>query len=110
MLIYQQNIRLPFSLPAGSIFERSVSLTSNNSDEIFLRTNVNPKVTSIYNFQNDSFALIDSLNEKIVKDAGDFNNNGLADLLNYFVRDGFIDEQTSAKLLNIYSKIFKHRW
>ncbi len=87
--------KMPFSLPAGSIFERSVSLTSNNSDEIFLRTNVNPKVTSIYNFQNDSFALIDSLNEKIVKDAGDFNNNGLADLLNYFVRDGFIDEQTS---------------
>ncbi len=85
--------KLPYSLPAGSIFEKSISLTSNNSDEIFLRTNVNPKVTSIYNFHNDSFTLIDSLNEKIVKDAGDFNNNGLTDLLNYFVRDGFIDEQ-----------------
>jgi hypothetical protein len=87
--------RMPFSLPAGSIFEKSISLTTNNSHEIFLRTNLNPKVTSIYNFQNDSFALIDSLNDKIVKDAGDFNNNGLTDLLNYFVRDGFIDEQIS---------------
>ena len=26
---------------------------------------------------------------------GDFNNNGLKDLLNYYVRDGYIDEQTS---------------
>ncbi|HEX9253210.1 MAG TPA: S8 family serine peptidase, partial [Ignavibacteriaceae bacterium] len=87
--------KLPYSLPAGSIFERSIALSGNNSDEIFLRTNANPKVTSIYNLQNETFSLIDSLNEKIVKDAGDYNNNGLTDLLDYFVRDGFIDEQTS---------------
>ncbi len=87
--------KMPFTLPPGSIFERTISLTSSNSNDIFLRTNISPKVTSIYNFQNDSFILIDSLNEKIVKDAGDFNNNGLTDLLNYFVRDGYIDEQTS---------------
>jgi hypothetical protein len=35
-----------------------------------------------------------------VKAAGDFNNNGLTDLLDYFVRDGFIDEQSSS---NSYS-------
>ena len=87
--------KLPYTLPPGSIFERPVSLTSSNSNEIFLRTNANPKVSSIYNFQNDNFTLIDSLNEKIVKDVGDFNNNGLSDLLTYFVRDGFIDEQIS---------------
>jgi len=87
--------KLPFTLPAGSIFERAISLTSNNSNEIFLRINANPKVSSIYNFKNDTFTLIDSLNERIVKDAGHFNNNGLSDLLTYFVRDGFIDEQIS---------------
>jgi hypothetical protein len=85
--------KMPYTLPAGSIFEESVSITSNNSDEIFLRTNLNPKVTSIFNFNNNSFTQIDSLNDKIVKDAGDFNGNGLTDLLNYFVRDGYIDEQ-----------------
>ncbi len=87
--------KLPYTLPAGSIFEKSLALTSSNNNNIILRTNSNPKVSSIYNFENDTFTLIDSLNEKIVKDVGDFNGNGLTDLLNYFVRDGFIDEQTS---------------
>jgi len=35
------------------------------------------------------------LNEKIIRDFGDFNNNGLKDLLTFFVRDGFIYEQDS---------------
>ena len=91
---YSSDYKLPYSLPAGSIFENELSL-SNNSKDIILRTNLSPKVSSIYTFNNDQFVLVDSLEERIVKTAGDFNNNGLTDLLNYFVRDGFIDEQSS---------------
>ncbi|MDY0083919.1 MAG: S8 family serine peptidase, partial [Ignavibacteriaceae bacterium] len=89
----------PYTLPPGSIFEDQISL-NNNSKDIILRANTSPKVSSIYTFDNNEFVLIDSLNERIVKAAGDFNNNGLTDLLNYFVRDGFIDEQNSS---NSYS-------
>ncbi|HCY77542.1 MAG TPA: hypothetical protein DHV28_16630 [Ignavibacteriales bacterium] len=88
--------KLPYTLPAGSIFENQISLSTNNAKNIVLRKNISPKVSSIYNYENENFILLDSLNEKIVKDAGDFNNNGLTDLLNYWVRDGFIDEQTSS--------------
>jgi hypothetical protein len=104
---------MPYTLPAGSIFERSVSITSNNSNEIFLRTNLNPKVTSIFNFDNNVFTVIDSLNDKIVKDAGDFNGNGLTDLLNYFVRDGYIDEQeipNSSSFTQKYSNTGSDFW
>lgn len=52
-------------------------------------------MSSIYSFQNNEFVLVDSLSDRIVKSVGDFNNNGLTDMLNYFVRDGFIDEQSS---------------
>ena len=89
----------PYSLPSGSIFEDQLSLV-NNSKDIILRTNASPKISSIYSFQNNEFVLVDSLNDRIVKAAGDFNNNGLTDLLDYFVRDGFIDEQNSS---NSYS-------
>ncbi len=88
-----------YTLPSGSIFEDQLSLV-NNSKDIILRTNASPKVSSIYSFQDNEFVLVDSLNERIVKAAGDFNNNGLTDLLDYFVRDGFIDEQNSS---NSYS-------
>lgn len=84
----------PFTLPAGSIYEDQISL-SNNSRDIIIRKNLSPKVSSIYSFQNNEFVLVDSLSDRIVKSVGDFNNNGLTDMLNYFVRDGFIDEQSS---------------
>jgi hypothetical protein len=87
--------KLSFTLEPGSLFEHPLNLTSSNSKNIILRTNSNPKVSSIYQFQDSSFILVDSLQEKIVKDFGDFNNNGLTDLLTYFVRDGYIDEQVS---------------
>ncbi len=38
---------------------------------------------------------MDSLTERIIRDFGDFNNNGLKDLLTFFVRDGFIYEQNT---------------
>ena len=87
--------KLSFALEPGSLFEYPLNLTSSNNKNIILRTNTNPKVSSIYQFQDSSFILVDSLQDKIVKDFGDFNNNGLTDLLTYFVRDGFFDEQIS---------------
>ena len=93
---YSGETELPYSLPSGSIFEDPVSLTTNNSREIYLREITSTTVSSLFKLNNDMFEEIDSLDERIVRDFGDFNNNGLNDVLAYFIRDGFIYEQTSA--------------
>jgi hypothetical protein len=87
---------MTYSLPSGSIFEDPVSLTTTDSREIYLREMTNATVSSLFRLNNDSFEKIDSLDERIVRDFGDFNNNGLNDVLAFFIRDGFIYEQTSA--------------
>ena len=53
----------------------------------------------LYNFNNNSFTLIDSLEFQYVKDFGDFNNNGLIDLLTYFTYDGFIERTNITKFI-----------
>lgn len=88
-------IKLPYQLPAGIIFSEPINLTTPDFDEVITRGFDNTSVSKIYSFDNESFLLVDSLNNKIVKDFGDFNNNGLTELLTLFLRDGFIDEQRS---------------
>ncbi len=82
----------PFTLPAGEIYENPMNITSNQFSDISLRDG---KDSHIYSFNNNVFTLTDTLSSKFVKDFGDFNNNGLTDLLTYFTYDGFIDEQAS---------------
>lgn len=93
---FAKEIVLPYTLPAGSLFEKPLNiLSSAQFSDLVLRTNSNPKISKIFHYDNQSFTQIDSLQDKIIKDFGDFNNNGLTDLLTYFVRDGYIDEQSS---------------
>ena len=83
---------LPFSLPSGDMYENPMNITTVQFSDVAVRQGEN---SHLYNFNNNSFALIDSLEFQFVKDFGDFNNNGLTDLLTYFTYDGFIEEQTS---------------
>ncbi|MHB1687531.1 MAG: S8 family serine peptidase [Ignavibacteriaceae bacterium] len=88
-----QQFKQQFSLPAGEIFKNLLSFTSNDSNEVMLRTLTNPNTSYLYKLQNNNFVLIDSIQNKIAKDFGDFNNNGKKDLLCYYVYNGFIYEQ-----------------
>jgi hypothetical protein len=101
---YAGEFELPFSLPSGSIFENPVSFTSNDFREIYLRENSSPTVSSLFRLNNDTFEKIDSLEERIIRDYGDFNNNGLDDVLAYFIRDGFIYEQNAAGSSSVTEK------
>ncbi len=92
---YSGETELPYSLPSGSIFEDPVNLTTTDLREIYLREITSSTVSSLFRLNNDTFEEIDSLDERIVRDFGDFNNNGLNDVLAFFIRDGFIYEQTS---------------
>jgi len=93
-----------FSLPAGEIYKNPIDLTSNDSNEVVLRPLSNPKVSYIYKLSGNNFVKIDSLQDKIVKDFGDFNNNGKNDILAYFVYDGFIYEQDNQYSTNLVQK------
>ncbi len=81
-----------FALPAGDIYENPINITSNQLTDISLRDG---KDSHIYSFNNNSLTVADTIKDKFVKDFGDFNNNGLTDLLTYFTYDGYIDEQAS---------------
>ncbi|HSP86802.1 MAG TPA: S8 family serine peptidase, partial [Ignavibacteriaceae bacterium] len=86
---------LPYTLPSGSIYENPLNITSNEFKNIGLRKTLTQRYTHFLTYENESFTEIDSLDSKIIKDFGDFNNNGLLDLLTYFTYDGYIEEQAS---------------
>ena len=92
---YSAETLLPFSLPPGSIYQNPVNITQNDFTEVYLRTYANSRVTNLFKLNNDAFEMVDSLQDQIVRDFGDFNNNGLNDLLNSWVRNGYILEQQS---------------
>lgn len=81
-----------FQLPSGEIYENPINLTSNKFTDISLRDG---RDSHIYSITNNEFTLVDTIKNKFVKDFGDFNNNGLIDLLTYFTYDAYIDEQQS---------------
>jgi hypothetical protein len=93
---YAAEIQLPFSLPAGSIYQDPVNLTQIEPSEVYVRTFANSRVTNLFKFNNDNFEVVDSLQDKIIRDFGDFNNNGLKDLLTSWVRNGYILEQQNS--------------
>ncbi|MBV6421769.1 MAG: hypothetical protein DAHOPDDO_03050 [Ignavibacteriaceae bacterium] len=90
---YSAEIPLPFSLPAGTIFQYPVNVTQEESINVYVRTLTNSRVTNLFKFSNNNFEIIDSIQDRIIRDFGDFNQNGYKDLLTYWVRNGYILEQ-----------------
>ncbi len=93
---YAAETILPYSLPAGSIYQDPVNITQNEPTDIYLRTFDNSRVTNLFKFNNDNFEVVDSLQDRIIRDFGDFNNNGLKDLLTSWVRNGYMLEQQNS--------------
>lgn len=91
-----EKIEKPYSLPAGIIYQNPVNISSIDKNEIILRELNNPRVSNFYQLQNGSFTKKDSLVDQIVRDFGDFNNNGKKNILSYFVYNGYLYEQDNA--------------
>ena len=83
-----------YRLPPGRIFNAPVKLNSGQTSYVLLNSEENSKLMQIYEFSQDKFTLVDSLDKRIPKAAGDFNGNGKLDLLSLYLRNGYIDEQT----------------
>lgn len=99
--------KMPFSLPAGSPYQNVLSLSNSSDREVVVRTNSSSRNSTIFSFTNGEFTVQDSLPDRFVKDHGDFNRNGLVDLLTFFVRDGFIMEQNSQNSTTFTTKFSK---
>lgn len=110
---YASETELPFSLPPGNILENPLNITTSSLQEIFLREITNPTYSTLFKLNGNIFEKVDSLKERIVKESGDFNNNGLTDLLTYFVYNTFIFEQNSTnsnKFTEKFSTSTGNRW
>ncbi len=94
---------LPYSLPAGDIYQNPLNLTSSDLSEVALRDFSGSNQTDFYKLVNNNFVKFDSLNSRYVKDYGDFNNNGKKDLLTFFMRNTYIYEQadSNSTVLNL---------
>ncbi len=86
---------MSYSLPAGSLFNRPLNITSSDTTDILFNLNGDLSKTYFYSFSNNNFTLKDSLTQRIIKDAGDFNKNGKLDLLTNWQRNGYILEQNA---------------
>jgi subtilisin family serine protease len=97
---------MPFSLPNGVLFKDPVSFLSNDSNEVFFQQFYASKdiYNGLYKLENNMFSKIDSMKNKIPRVFGDFNNNGNADLLSYWTRTGYIDEQTQPFTFQLETK------
>lgn len=98
---------MPFSLPNGVLFKDPVSFLSNDSIEVFFQQFYSSQdiYNGLYKLENDKFTEIDSIKNKIPRVFGDFNNNDKADLLSYWTRTGYIDEQTQPFTFQLGNKI-----
>jgi hypothetical protein len=101
---YAAETILPFSLPSGSIYQNPVNITQDDFTEVYLRTYDNSRVTNLFRLNNNTFEMVDSLEDQIVRDFGDFNNNGLNDLLTSWVRNGYILEQQTSNSSTLNQK------
>lgn len=99
--------KMPFSLPAGSPYQNVLSISNSSDREVIVRTNSNSRNSTIFSFSNGEFIVKDSITDRFVKDHGDFNRNGLVDLLTFFVRDGFVMEQNSQNSTSFSTKFSK---
>lgn len=87
--------QMNFDLPRGLLFNNPVSFLSDNYDEVLFQTFY--ETTDLYfgllKYQNNEFEKIDSINGKFPHLFGDFNSNGLKDLISTSRQTIFIDEQ-----------------
>jgi len=87
------NIKKDYSLPNGRILSSPANLSGINGKFIFLNENNSSADLSIYKFDQNKFDKVETLQNKIPVSVGDFNKDGKSDILNLFVKNGFIDTQ-----------------
>ena len=87
-----------YTLPGGYIFDKSITLPGNKKGAL-LREVMTPETTVLFEFENNTFtpSAVDTLYRKIAKDYGDFNKDGINDLLSLWGYSAHIHRQMDTK-------------
>ncbi len=102
-----------FSLPTGRIFPEAVKFGNLPSDYILLNETETSSDLSIFKFGNNEFIKEKTIKKRIPISVGDFNKDGKTDILNLFVKNGFIETQesiNSLNLINVFSDTSGNFW
>lgn len=93
-----------YSLPGGRIFKSPIKFPQNDENFILLNTNENSTDISIYGLNANDFSKVGELKNKIPIDAGDYNSDGKIEILNLFVKNGYIDTQSELGAFSFENK------
>ena len=93
-----------YNLPAGRIFRSPVSFPQNDENYILLNTIENSADLSIYGLNANVFNKVGELKNKIPINISDYNNDGKIDILNLFVKNGYIDTQIESGSFSFENK------
>lgn len=98
---------MPYKLPQGVLFKEPVGFLSNQNNEVLFQElyPTSDLFYSLYQYQDDQLVKIDSIQGRIPRISGDFNNNGRQDLISVFYPKGFIDEQTAPGVFALSTKV-----
>ncbi len=98
---------MPYKLPQGVLYKNPVSFLSNQKNEILFQEfyPTSDLYYSLYQYQDDDLVKIDSIQGRIPRISGDFNNNGRYDLISVFYPKGFIEEQTEHGTFSLSTKV-----
>ncbi len=87
------NIKKSYTLPEGRIFETPVSLKKNEKFVLLNASNSSANL-GIYRLNQHKFVKEDELKNKIPISINDLNGDNKQDLLNLYVKNGYIDSQS----------------
>jgi subtilisin family serine protease len=100
---YQQK---DYTLPRGTLFADPVSFLSDSYNEVLFQTFYDSEIAyyGLLRLDGNIFERIDSVESKIPRQFGDFNNNGLNNLLSISLPNVTIDEQVSVNSFNLQNR------
>ncbi len=90
-----------YQLPLGRIYNGLVNFAGVANNFIALNKNDSPTNLTLYEFNGNDFTERKKLEKRILIDCGDFNNDSKTDLLSLFVKNAFIETQTTNGQLNL---------
>ncbi|MCB9205713.1 MAG: S8 family serine peptidase [Ignavibacteriales bacterium] len=102
-----------YSLPNGRLYSDPVNFAGINEKFILLNENETSSNASIYKFSNSKFDKVNELQNRIPISVNDFNSDGKTDILNLFVKNGYIDSQSKVgdfEFLNSFSDSTQKFW
>lgn len=87
------NYKKDYSIPNGRIFKTPVEFNGFDDNFVLINENNTPADLSIYQFSSNQLVKREDIPKKIPVAVGDLDKDDKTDILNLFVKNGYIDSQ-----------------